>query len=113
MRYGSHRSHQLRDTDVEWADVILAAEVDNVNFVRRNLRAGSDKAVQLAQFVALAPTDGSVGAKLRVTNGQAPSREFDVEDPAGGDQETYDRCARQLWGLAQAFGHIIASDPVD
>ena len=33
-RYGAHRSHQIDEEDVEWADVILASEADHVRFVR-------------------------------------------------------------------------------
>lgn len=112
-RYGSHRSHQVRDTDVEWADVILAAEVDNVNFVRENFRSGSEKVVQLARFAGLASPHGSFRSQLRIAAAEAPSKKYDVQDPAGGDQETYDRCARQLWDLALAFGRIVAGDSLD
>jgi protein-tyrosine-phosphatase len=106
-RYGAHRSHQLDDVDVEWADIILAAEVDNVNFVRTNFASNATKAVQLAQFVRLAPMDGDVASKLRVARSHEVSAECDVDDPAGGDQATYDACARQLWDLAQAFTLIV------
>jgi protein-tyrosine-phosphatase len=106
-RYGAHRSHQLDDADTEWADVILAAEVVNVNFVRANFAAHADRTVQLAQFVRFAPLDGDFDAQLRATLIHEPSAEFDVRDPAGGDQATYDACARQLWDLTQAFALIV------
>lgn len=111
-RYGAHRSHQLNAADVEWAQVILAAEADNVHFVQGNFAANADKAVQLAQFVRFAPLDGNFDAQLRATRSHEPSPEFDVQDPAGGDQATYDACARQLWDLAQAFA-LIVSGPVN
>lgn len=106
-RYGAHRSHQLNEADVEWAGVILAAEASNVNFVRVNFTAHSDRAVQLAQFVRFAPLDGTLASKLRAATTHDPSADFDVDDPAGGDQATYDACARQLWDLAQAFALVI------
>jgi protein-tyrosine-phosphatase len=106
-RYGAHRSHQLNEADVEWADVILAAEADNVNFVRIGFGLASAKAVQLAQFVRFAPLDGDFAAQLRAAQSHDPSPEFDVQDPAGGDQSTYDACAQQLWDLAQAFALIV------
>jgi protein-tyrosine-phosphatase len=102
-RYGSHRSHQLTQADCEWADVILAAEVDNVNYVRANFPLLAYRAVQLAQFVRFAPLGGDLHAQLRVVSTHDPSMDFDVADPAGGDQTTYDACARQLWELAHAF----------
>jgi protein-tyrosine-phosphatase len=112
-RYGAHRSHQLNQADTEWADVILAAEADNVKFVRANFATNADKAVQLAQFVRFAPLDGDVDAQLRAASAHEPSPDFDVEDPAGADQLTYDACARQLWDLAQAFALLVGAERVD
>jgi protein-tyrosine-phosphatase len=109
-RYGSHRSHQLTAADTEWADVILCAEVDNVKFVRANFEDFADKAVQLAHFVRYAPLDGDVTAKLRAASTHDSTEEFNVADPAGGDQAIYDACARQLWDLAQAFALIVGDD---
>jgi protein-tyrosine-phosphatase len=112
-RYGAHRSHQLNQADTEWADVILAAEADNVKFVRANFATNADKAVQLAQFVRFAPLDGDVDAQLRAASAHEPSPDFDVKDPAGADQLTYDACARQLWDLAQAFALLVGAERVD
>lgn len=108
-RYGAHRSHQLDHADAEWADVILAAELDNVNYVRANFAANADKAVQLAQFVRFAPLDGDFGSQLRMVLAYDPTTEFNVEDPGGGDQAIYDACARQLWELAKAFALLVGS----
>jgi protein-tyrosine-phosphatase len=106
-RYGAHRSHQLTRADCEWADVILAAEADNVNYVRANFPSLADRAVQLAQFVRFAPLGGDIHAKLRVVSTHEPSTDFNVADPAGRDQATYDACARQLWELAHAFASLV------
>jgi protein-tyrosine-phosphatase len=112
-RYGAHRSHQLTEADAQWADVILAAEVNNVNFVRSNFATNAAKAVQLAQFVRFAPLDGDIRAQLRALGAHEPSREFDIEDPAGADQSTYDACAQQLWDLAQAFALLVGAERAD
>jgi protein-tyrosine-phosphatase len=111
-RYGAHRSHQLTSSDCEWADIVLAAEADNVRFVRRNFAPYADKAVQLSGFVRFAPLEGDLDAKLHSVTQHPPTSEFDVTDPAGGTQATYDACARQLWDLAQAFASIVG-DRVD
>jgi len=111
-RYGAHRSHQLVASDCEWADVILAAESDNVVFVCTNFPQFADKAVQLGAFMRFAPLDGDFASTLHVVSQHAPSKEFNVSDPAGGDQATYDTCARQLWDLAQAFVHIVRDERV-
>ncbi len=112
-RYGAHRSHQLNDIDVAWSDVILAAEADNVNFVRANFATHADKAVQLAQFVRFAPLDGNFDVQLRAACSHQPSPDFDIEDPAGADQLAYDACVRQLWDLAQAFALLVGAERVD
>lgn len=106
-RYGAHRSHQLNHADAEWADVMLAAEVDNVNFVRANFATFADKTIQLAQFVRYAPPDGEFVSQLRTALTPEPSTEFNVNDPAGGDQAAYDACARQLWELTRAFASLV------
>ena len=112
-RYGAHRSHQIVAADAEWADVILAAEVDNVNYVRTNFPSADDKVVQLAQFVRYAPAKGALDAKLRAVVTHEPAAEFNIDDPAGGDQATYDLCARRLWELARAFVLIVNDESVD
>jgi len=111
--YGAHRSHQLDEADCAWADVILAAEADNVRFVRTTFVAHSDKAVQLAQFDRYASPNRSIVEQLREVVAHEPSAEFDVGDPAGGDQVTYDACARQLWNLAQTFALIVREESAD
>jgi len=108
-RYGAHRSHQLNEADTEWAQVILAAEADNVKFVRANFATNAEKAVQLAQFVRFAPLGGNFDAQLSAAFSHQPSPDFDVTDPAGADQLTYDACARQLWDLAQAFATLVGA----
>ena len=112
-RYGAHRSHQLTEVDCEWADVILAAEADNVRFVRTVFASQSHKAVQLAQFDRYATSSGAFDEQLGEVLTHEPSVEFDIADPAGGDQATYDACARQLWNLAQTFALIVREGRAD
>lgn len=107
---GAHRSHQLDDTDVAWADVILASESDHVRFVRVNHRDHAHKVVQLRRFVRSAPLDESFAEQLAAVAAMEPTVEFDVVDPAGGDQSDYDECADQLWVLAQAFFVIVTDN---
>ena len=106
--YGSHRSHQLSDADVAWAHVIIAAEADNVVVARRRHPDAATKTVQLAQFVRFAPLDASSAAQVAAVALLEPLREFDVRDPAGGDQDVYDECANELWQLAQAFATLVS-----
>jgi protein-tyrosine-phosphatase len=105
--YNAHRSHQLSDEDVAWADVILASEAAHVLFVRRHFAASAVKTVQLHQFVRFAPLDAPLSGQLDVIGAIEPSVQFDVADPAGGDQLVYDQCALQLWELAQVFAMLV------
>ena len=111
--YGAHRSHQLDATDAAWADVILATEAGHVDFVRQNFAAHAAKAVQLHQFVRYAPLDAAFEDQLAQVSSMEPAPRFDVADPAGGDQVTYDACAHELWELAQAFALLVTIDEPD
>jgi protein-tyrosine-phosphatase len=108
-RYGAHRSHQLSEADCEWADVVLAAEAANVRFVCTTFTSQGEKAVQLALFDHFASAHENFETQLRAAAAREPSAEFDVGDPAGGDQATYDACARQLWNLARTFASIVSA----
>lgn len=101
--YGKHRSHQLTNEDVAWADVIVTSEANHVYFVRANYPDGTLKTLSLQQFIREAPRDEAFDDQVNAVALREPSRSFDVEDPAGGDQAAYDACARQLWTLAKEF----------
>jgi protein-tyrosine-phosphatase len=107
LNFGAHRSHQLTAADVSWADVILASEADHVNFVKRNFDEHANKTVQLAQFARSAPLDGPIEDQLAVVASLTPLKEFDIVDPAGGDQQQYDECAQRLWELSQTFALLV------
>ena len=109
-QFGAHRSRQVTASDAAWADVILASEADHVRYVRAVFPEESAKAVQLAQFIHVAPLDGSFEERLRVATLVEPSKEFDVADPAGGEQSDYDACARELWELAQEFALLAGAE---
>jgi protein-tyrosine-phosphatase len=101
--FNQHRSHQLSELDVQWADVIFASEVANVNFVRSHFPEHAPKCVQLEMFMFNASRTGSVIDNLALVAGREPLARFDVVDPAGGDQMVYQQCAQKLWGLSQGF----------
>ena len=107
--YAGHRSHQLDEEDVEWANVILCAEADHVHFVRRCFAQHQNKSVSLGQFVRYAPLDIPFAEQIELVVAMEPDPSFDVSDPAGGDEGTYLACATQLWELAQAFVTIVAN----
>jgi protein-tyrosine-phosphatase len=104
--YRSHRSHQLTDDDVTWADVIITVEAAHVNFVRHQHPIARGSTLQLGQFLLI--EDDTLGFSERVhrVTQLEPSPALDVADPAGHDQDVYDRCARDLWVAAQRFGAL-------
>lgn len=108
--YNAHRSHQLNEEDVAWADVIVTSEAAHVNFVRKNFSDGAPKTVMLDQFIVEAPRNADLKEQILFVGSKNPLARFDVRDPAGGDQATYDDCAKQLWLLAQEFSAIVAGD---
>jgi protein-tyrosine-phosphatase len=108
--YGAHRSHQIDEDDVEWADLILASEAGHVRYVRTKFGESNAKTVQLCQFVRRAPIEVSFAHQLAAVSALTPSSLFDVADPAGGDQAVYDACALQLWELAKAFALLVGED---
>jgi protein-tyrosine-phosphatase len=110
LAFGAHRSHQLSNEDVDWADLILTSEANQVYFVRANFPDGTPKTVSLHQFLRDAPLDVPFDSQLQLVAALQPSIFFDVDDPAGGDQATYDACAAALWEMAQVFVTIVGDD---
>ncbi len=108
--YSAHRSHQLSSDDAAWANVILTSEANHVFFVRLNFPEGTPKTVLLHQFLREAPLDVPLEEQLRLVASQPPSRFFEVDDPAGGDQAAYNACAATLWEMAQAFATIVTDE---
>lgn len=108
--YSGHRSHQLTSDDVAWADAILTSEARHVDFVRVNFPEVTLKTALLHQFVREAPLDVAFDEQLRFVASRPPLPSFDVDDPAGGDQATYDACATKLWDLAQVFATLVGGD---
>jgi len=105
-----HRSHQLTGDDVIWADAILTSEASHVNFVRSNYPEASLKTANLHQFVREAPLDVPFEEQLATVASREPLSMFDVDDPAGGGQATYNACAMKLWELAQVFSTIVTDE---
>jgi protein-tyrosine-phosphatase len=109
LRLRSHRTHQLTPEDVAWADVILTAEADHVAFCRARYPEATSRVAQLGAFCRFAPLDAPFAEQLRDAVSELPDDQFDVADPAGGDQADYDVCARTLWDLAQTYAVIVGA----
>ncbi len=112
-QYNSHRSHQLSGDDVAWADVILTSEANQVKFVQAIFPQGTRKTVSLGQFLREAPLDETFEDQIEFVAMKPPSEEFDVVDPAGGGQSTYNACAQQLWEMSQVLAAIVSDESSD
>lgn len=97
-----HRSHQLTDDDVAWADVILTAEADHVAYVRARY-PGNATAVQLGLFCRVAPLDTTLAEQVRLVAATPLDDTLDVADPGEMDQSGYDSCVVILNDLANVF----------
>lgn len=107
--FTAHRSHQLTDEDVERADLILCAEADHVAYVRARHPHGASKAVQVTMFCARAPLDAPLEEQVRVAVSATPDAALDVTDPAGHEQDEYDRVASELLDLAQVVVAVMST----
>jgi protein-tyrosine-phosphatase len=101
-----HRSHQLTDADVERADLIIAMAGEHVNFIRRRYPEAAAKTGTIKRLCRDL-SDGPDPLAERVARLQLAEVVIDgwedVEDPAGGDDEMYVACARELAGLCLAI----------
>ena len=101
-----HRSHQLEAEDCTWADIIVVFEPEHVDYIRRK---HPDHAHQTATFPRLlrdlphGPTP--LPARLAELDLHSVPVEpwEEVVDPAGGEQDVFDACARQISELVDDF----------
>lgn len=103
-----HRSHQLDDDDLAWADVVAVFEPSHLLYIRKHHPDAAQKTVALRRLVALL---AALPRRFRVEEimeaGQLATIEPDPHDetvdPAGGDQQAFDDSAREINGLLIEF----------
>jgi protein-tyrosine-phosphatase len=98
-----HRSHQVTDADLERADLVLAMAGEHVAYVRRRHPEAAPRTATIKRLVrdlppGPVPTLAERIAGLELADTPVEAWE-DVEDPAGGEDDTYMACARELAGL--------------
>ncbi len=94
-----HRSHQVTDQDIEEAELILAMAGEHVAYIRRRHPDAAAKTASIKRLCRdLAPGPLPLAERVRALGlADLPVEPWeDVEDPAGGDDETYVSCAKEL-----------------
>ncbi|MHB8330376.1 MAG: arsenate reductase/protein-tyrosine-phosphatase family protein [Acidimicrobiales bacterium] len=95
----NHRSRQLTDADIEEADLVIAMASDHVQYVRRRHPAAADRTATIGWLARNLPPGPEPLADRVAASGLAevsPVDQEEVADPAGGDDEDYEACARHL-----------------
>ena len=98
-----HRSHQLTDRDVEEAELILAMAGEHVAFIRRRYPEAAARTATIKRLCRDLPAGPApLAGRLRALGlAELPIEDWeDVEDPAGGEDDDYVSCARELMALS-------------
>jgi protein-tyrosine-phosphatase len=98
-----HRSHQLTNSDVAAADVVVCLAAEHVAYMRRTHPEAAAKTTTLKRLARDLPgTSGATFAErlaeLRLAEVE-PEHWEDVDDPAGGDLPVFQACAREILDL--------------
>ena len=94
-----HRSRQLRESDLDAADLVLAMAGEHVAYVRRVHPTAAGRTATLKRLVRdLAPGPDPLAERIGVLALDAVAIEEweDVDDPAGGDLPEFEACAREI-----------------
>ncbi len=110
----AHRSRQFRARDAKEADLIVVMEPLHLRWMRLRFPDAASKTGSLPRLAKQLPSsDSSAGQSLtqRVESlgleSLTPESWEEVVDPAGGDQETFHRCAAEIYDLvAQLYERL-------
>jgi protein-tyrosine phosphatase len=97
-----HRSRQLTDVHVEGADLVVALAVEHVTYVRRTHPEAAWRTGTLRRLVReLPPGPAPLAERVRSLSLDTVELEMweDVADPAGGEIEDYEACAKEVESL--------------
>jgi protein-tyrosine phosphatase len=101
-----HRSRQLTEDHVEEAVLIVAMAAEHVLYVRRRHPAAADRTATIAWLARnLPPPPPALAERVAGLHLEqvTPEDQGDVDDPAGGTDEDYERCAGELSALVAAL----------
>ena len=112
VKADGHRSHQLREADVDAADLVVALAGEHVAYVRRVHPGAASRTATLKRLVRdLAAGDGSLADRLQALDLATVELDEweDVVDPAGGELPEFEACAREINAL---LGELFARLPL-
>lgn len=107
----AHRSHQITEEDIDGSVLILAMAAEHVGYIRRKHPEAAHRTASLKRLVRDLPvgpdplTDRL--AALHLADVEIGDWE-DVEDPAGGDDDVYVSCAKELDDLCARLLPLLA-----
>jgi protein-tyrosine phosphatase len=99
MEATEHRSRQLTEADIASADLVIAMAAEHVLFVRRRHPSAAARTATLSYLADHLPAGPGSLAERVAGLGLAdvdPQAQGDIDDPAGGDDAEYSRCAAEL-----------------
>jgi protein-tyrosine-phosphatase len=111
----AHRSRQLWEPDAGRADLVVAMAPEHVHWVRRTLPSAAPRTATLRRLVRDLGNTAGLGTELRGRVASLGLEHVDPEaweevvDPAAGEQDAFDACAKELDVLVDAL--IAALDP--
>ncbi len=100
----AHRSRQIAEADVDSADLVVVMGADHVNYIRRRHPAAAQRTATLCWLADhLAPGPAPLSERVAALDlaGLEPDVQGEVEDPAGGEDSDYVRCAVRLKELVE------------
>jgi protein-tyrosine-phosphatase len=106
LRRDDHRSRQLEPQDLTAADLVIGMAHEHVSWMRRHHPHAAGRTATIRLLAAELepgpePLTGRI-ARLGLAD-RAPDPTQDVQDPAGGDEADYVRCARELARLTDSL----------
>jgi len=95
-----HRSHQFDEQDASSADLVVAFEPGNVAWIRRVHPGVSERSATIGHLVTHLGfgEDQPVAERVQALGlaSVEPTTQRELIDPAGGDQDTFNRCVAEV-----------------